>query len=201
MNQIQLDVLREIGNIGVGNATTALAQLLSIRIDMDVPTVRLLSFPELGSAIGSEEEEIVGVYLEVSGEINGSIMFLMKKEPAKYLIHKLIFDESMLSKEGECFTEMELSALKEIGNIITGSYLNAISTLTSLKASPSIPAIAVDMAAAILSVPATHFGQYDDHALLIQTKLESDKDFYGYFILLPEMESYEKILNSLGIEM
>lgn len=96
---------------------------------------------------------------------------------------------------------MELSALKEIGNIIAGSYLSALSSLTNLVITPSVPYIAVDMAASILSVPAIEFGQYGDNALLIQTEICADVAINGYFILMPEQDSYEKILTSLGISI
>jgi len=99
------------------------------------------------------------------------------------------------------FGEMELSALKEIGNIIAGSYLSALSSLTNLVITPSVPYIAVDMAASILSVPAIEFGQYGDNALLIQTEICADVAINGYFILMPEQDSYEKILTSLGISI
>ena len=97
------------------------------------------------------------------------------------------------------FSEMELSAMKEIGNIIAGSYLSALSTMTNLVITPSVPYIAVDMAAAILSVPAIQFGQFGDNALLIETEFGDDVMMEGYFILLPDEDSYDKILQSLGI--
>ena len=97
------------------------------------------------------------------------------------------------------FSEMELSAMKEIGNIIAGSYLSALSTMTNLVITPSVPYIAVDMAAAILSVPAIQFGQFGDNALLIETEFGDEVMMEGYFILLPDEDSYDKILQSLGI--
>ena len=96
---------------------------------------------------------------------------------------------------------MDLSALKEIGNIIAGSYLSALSAMTNLVISPSIPYLAVDMAASVLSVPAIEFGQYGDHALLIETEFGDDFMINGYFILMPEQESYDKILKGLGFEI
>ena len=101
--------------------------------------------------------------------------------------------------EGDTFSEMELSALKEIGNIITGSYLNSLSTMTNLKILPSVPELAIDMAGAILSVPAIEFGTMGDNILLIETQFTDDQDMSGYFILVPDLESYGKILGSLGI--
>lgn len=198
VNNIYFDVLKEIGNIGAGNATTAIASMLQLKLNMSVPKVQLLSFPELGSAIGGEEEQIVGIYLEVENDISGSMMFLLKMDSARFLVNKLMMKPEDYVGE---FDEMEISALMEIGNIIAGSYLSALSSMTNLVITPSVPYLAIDMAAAILSVPAIQFGQYGDNALLIETEFGDDVMIEGYFILLPELESYEKILSSLGIQI
>lgn len=198
VNNIYFDVLKEIGNIGAGNATTAIASMLQLRLNMSVPKVQLLSFPELGSAVGGEEETIVGIYLEVNSDISGSMMFLLKVESARFLVNKLMMKPEDYDAP---FDEMEMSALKEIGNIIAGSYLSALASMTNLTITPSVPYIAIDMAAAILSVPAIQFGQYGDNALLIQTEFGDEVLIDGYFILLPELESYSKILSSLGINI
>ncbi|MGN0342635.1 MAG: chemotaxis protein CheC [Roseburia sp.] len=196
VNSMYFDVLKEIGNIGAGNATTAMANMLNVKINMEVPRVELLGFQELGSAICPEDQAIVGIYLEVTEDISGSMMFLMTMESAHYLVNRLMGRDSSYQEE---FDEMDMSALKEIGNIIAGSYLNALSSMTNLVIAPSVPYIAIDMAAAILSVPAIQFGQYGDNALLITTEFGDDVTIEGYFILLPELESYDKILKSLGI--
>ena len=126
------------------------------------------------------------------------MMFLVDIPSARYLVNKLMMEDVPADKP---FDEMELSALKEIGNIIAGSYLSALSSMTNLVISPSVPYIAVDMAASILSVPAIEFGQFGDNALLIQTEICTDVAINGYFILMPEQGSYEKILTSLGISL
>ncbi|MGN0312782.1 MAG: chemotaxis protein CheC [Lachnospiraceae bacterium] len=198
VNNIYFDVLKEIGNIGAGNATTAIASMLQLRLNMSVPKVQLLTFPELGGAIGGEEEQVVGIYLEVENDISGSMMFVLKMESARYLVNKLMMKED--GYDGP-FDEMEMSALKEIGNIIAGSYLSALASMTNLVITSSVPYLAVDMAAAILSVPAIQFGQYGDNALLIQTEFGDETLIDGYFILLPDLESYSKILSSLGIQI
>ena len=125
-------------------------------------------------------------------------MFLLDIPSARYLVNKLMMTNE---PDDQPFGEMELSALKEIGNIIAGSYLSALSSLTNRVITPSVPYIAVDMAASILSVPAIEFGQYGDNALLIQTEICADVAINGYFILMPEQDSYEKILTSLGISI
>lgn len=193
LNQEFYDVLREIGNIGAGNATTALAQMLGCKVDMAVPQVRLLEFSEVGTIMGGEEQIMAGIYLMVEGDITGSILFLLNKESARKLIGKLMGMETV----GEELSEMEQSALKEIGNIITASYLNSLSMLTQLVIYPSVPALSIDMAGAILSVPAIEFGTMGDKLLLIQTQFFEGLD--GYFILVPDLESYDKILDALGM--
>jgi chemotaxis protein CheC len=163
---------------------------------MEVPNVQLMEASELGGAICDEEATVVGIFLEVQGDINRSMMFLMNTESAHIIVNKLMMRPVDYR---EPFDEMDLSALKEIGNIIAASYLSALATLTNLVIAPSVPYISVDMAAAILSVPAIMFGQYGDNALFIETEFGDEKEMQGYFILMPEQESYSKILGALGI--
>lgn len=198
VNDIYLDVLKEIGNIGAGNATTAIANMMGIKIEMNVPSIKLLEVSKLGTAIGPEDDTIVGIFLEVRHDIDGSMMFLLDIPSARYLVNKLLMTET---PEDQPFGEMELSALKEVGNIIAGSYLSALSSMTNLVIVPSVPYISVDMAGAILSVPAIEFGLEGDNALLIQTEICAQVAINGYFILMPEQDSYKKILSSLGISI
>ncbi|MBP5462425.1 MAG: chemotaxis protein CheC [Lachnospiraceae bacterium] len=195
MEGVYFDVLKEIGNIGAGNATTALAQLLNQKVDMKVPKVALLEFSEVGEAMGGEEQLMAGIYQLVEGDITGSIMFLLEEKSARILVSSLM---GTPPSEGP-FTEMELSALTEIGNIITGSYLSSLSMLTNLKIVSSVPAISIDMAGAIMSVPAIEFGELGDKLLLIQTAFSDDVQLDGYFILVPDLASYDKILTSIGM--
>lgn len=193
---VYYDVLKEIGNIGAGNAATALAQLLNTKVDMKVPKVDLLDFGEVGAAMGGEEQIMAGVYLGVEGDITGSIMFLLEENSAKALVCKLM---GMPYSPDLPFGEIEMSALKEIGNIITGSYLSSLSSLTNLTIIATVPDLSIDMAAAILSVPAIEFGALGDKILMIETAFSDDIDLNGYFILVPDLESYDKLLSSLGL--
>ncbi len=198
ISQEYFDVLKELGNIGAGNATTALAQLLQCKVDMKVPQVKLLEFKNVGAMIGGEEQIMTGIYLGVEGDVTGSIMFLMEKVTAKHLVSKMMMG---MESGGDQFNEMEMSALMEVGNIITGSYLNSLSDMTRLKIYPTIPSIATDMAGAILSVPAIEFGVYGDRILLIQTQFSDEMELNGYFILVPDVDSYARILSSLGLNV
>ena len=197
MSNEYFDVLRELGNIGAGNATTALAQMMQCKVDMAVPKVQLLEFRELGDATVGEETVMAGLYLGIEGDIKGSIMFLLEKAAAKHLVGKLMGMES----EGEEFSEMEFSALKEVGNIITGSYLNSLSSITNLAIYPSVPDLTVDMAGAILSVPAIEFAALGDRMLMIQTQFFDEMVLDGYFILIPDLDSYGRMLAALGINI
>ncbi|MCR4909542.1 MAG: chemotaxis protein CheC [Lachnospiraceae bacterium] len=196
VDDMYFDVLKELGNIGAGNAASSLAQMLQTKVDMKVPRVELLDFSELGEAMGGEEQIMAGIYLLVQGDITGSIMFLLEERSAHTLVSKL-----MGTSPGDHagFDEMESSALKEIGNIITGAYLNSLSAITNLTITESIPSLAVDMAGAILSVPAIEFGMVGDKMLLIQTSFTDDEELNGYFILVPDLPSYSKLLQALGV--
>lgn len=198
LTDLQFDVLKEIGNIGAGNATTALSQLVNMKIDMSVPKVALVPLTEITGIIGSEEMVVVGILLGMEGDVDGTMMFLLEEKSAHILVNLLMGRE--YNAPGE-FGEIELSALGEIGNIIAGSYLSALSSLTGLTITATVPATTVDMAAAILSVPAIEFGKLGDKVLFIQTQLGEDGFINGYIVMVPELESYGKILASLGIEI
>ena len=197
LNDLQFDVLKEIGNIGAGNATTALAKMMNMKIDMNVPRVDLVPFTNLPDIFGSPEEVLAGILVQLDGDIKGMMMFLVKEKSAHNLVNSLM--GGMIQSSGDGFSDMELSALGEIGNIIIGAYLSAMSNLTSLKISSSVPYISIDMAGALLSVPAIEFGKLGDNVLLIETQF-GELDFVnGYFLMVPELESYNAILSSLGM--
>ena len=129
-------------------------------------------------------------------------MFMLSKSAAAHLANKLMGGMLGITTDNAVdheLGEMECSAIMEVGNIITGAYLNALSGLTNLRMQPSVPHIGIDMAGALLSVPAIEFGVFGDNILLIQTKFSDDIELDGFFLLIPDMESYEKILTSLGV--
>ncbi len=196
LNSLQIDVLREIGNIGAGNAATALSKMISKRIDMDVPKVNILEFKNVAELVGGPEVEVVGIYFKVTGDITGSIMFLLDKQSSKLLTNLLMGMEDTT----DTLSEMEFSALQEVGNILAGSYLSSLSSLTGLKLIVSIPSLALDMAGAIISVPVILFGQVGDKVMLIETDFcEGTNHVKGNFFLIPDEESFEILLKSLGV--
>jgi chemotaxis protein CheC len=193
LTPMQLDALKEVGNIGTGNAATALSQLLSRKVDMTVPYVNVIPFRSIFESIG-EEQAVVGVIVRILGDAPGNILFIFEKEVALGIVGDLTGE-----KNGE-LTEMGNSAICEIGNIISSSYMNAISRFTGLSVMPSVPAVTYDMLGAILSTTFIESGQFDESVLDIETVfVEDNSELNGHFYYIPMPGSLEKILGSLGI--
>lgn len=198
LSAMQLDALKEIGNVGAGNAATALSQIINRKIDMTVPQVAILPLGDVPDVVGGPEVLVAGVYLRVFGPAPGSILFLMPQDSAFYLVDTLM---GRHEKSTHTLDEMDASALLEIGNILAGAYLNALSYFTKFTLLPSIPALAMDMAGAILSVILIQLGQMGDHALVIETEFTTDNDgVKGHFFLIPDPGSLGTILQAIGVK-
>lgn len=198
MNGIVLDVLKEIGNIGAGNAATALAKMIDKKVDMKVPKVSILEFKEVPELLGGEETPVCGIFFKIEGDINGSIMFLLEMESAFNLV------DLLMPRDNHTMDEFTYSALQEIGNILSGSYVSSLSGLTNLNMHISIPSLCIDMAGAILSVPAIHFGQIGDKILIIENQFiepEENEAVRGFFFLIPDVDSYDILFKSLGVSI
>lgn len=197
LSLVQMDALREIGNIGAGNAATALSQLLNKRIDMTVPRVSVLPLERVPEVLGGPENIVAGIFLRVLGNAPGSVMFMLPRNSALVLVDMLLGKEIGTTK---MLNDIDQSALKEIGNILAGSYLNALSMLTTLTLLPSVPALAFDMLGAILSVVLAELGQVGDYALVIETEFsETNKEVKGHFFLIPDPGSLNIILKAIGV--
>jgi len=196
LNSSIIDVLKEIGNIGAGNAATSLAKMLNKKVDMEVPQVKILEFADVPKLIGGEENLVTGVYFNLEGDLTGSFLFLLDEDSALALLNL------MMPMEFKEFDEMSNSALMEVGNILSGAYISSLASLTNLNISISVPSISYDMAGAILSVPAIQFGMVSDQVLIVENEFfDDDKNdlISGYFLLVPDLESYDVLLKSLGI--
>ena len=192
----ELDALREVGNIGAGNAATSLSQILGKKIDMTVPRARVLEFDQVPELLGGQENVVVGVYLRVFGDIQGNIMFLLPTDSAERLIEMLMGE---LEDEGLA-GEVAQSAIMEVGNILTSSYLNALSAFSGLTVVPSTPSLAYDMAGAILSTILIELSEVSDYALLIETEFLGDgQAIEGNFFMLPDLDSLHILLKSIGV--
>lgn len=192
---LQLDALAEVGNIGAGNAATALSQLINKKVHMTVPAVNIVPFNEIFNKKESEEQ-VVGVVVRVLGDTPGNILFIFDNDTANNMI------ELLTGKREEKFTELGYSVLCEVGNIISGSYMNAIAKFTNMVIMPSVPAVADDMLGAILSTTFIEAEQFDDDVLDIETIFQNEDEtkIGGHFYYVPKPGSLDKILNSLGIK-
>lgn len=196
VNEMLVDVLKEIGNIGAGNAATALAKMIDKKVDMLVPQVKIIDIEEVQDILGGAEKPVAGIYFQMGGEVEGNMMFLLDIESANNLI-PMIFQRE---KETDELDAMDISVLSEVGNILAASYMNSLSKLTNLTLNISVPSVSIDMVGAILSVPAIQFGQFSDKLLFIETEfVEDKKEVTGDFFLLPDIESFDKILRALGV--
>ncbi|HHX55954.1 MAG TPA: chemotaxis protein CheC [Clostridiales bacterium] len=197
MDSIHFDVLKEVGNIGSGNAATALAQLIQDKVNMEQPQAELIQIENISDIVGGAETIVTAILITLEGDIEGMMMFMLDHSSAGNLSNILLKD---IDEETINENKLDESAIKESGNIIAGAYLRALSKLLNITIEPSIPYLSVDMAGAILSVPAIEFGKLGDDALIIETKFWKDEyDVSGYFILIPTLNSYEIIMNSLGL--
>lgn len=198
LTETHLDVLAEVGNIGAAHGATALSTFLNRRIDMQVPCVQILPFHRLEEAVGGAEAPVAGVYLAFTGEMSGTILFMLDQPSTRHMKEFFSWVPGITSGDG--FSEVDISLLKEVGNILTGAYLNALHGLTGLDAAPSVPLFAYDMVGAILSVPMAAFGQTGEYAMFIESVfLDGDRGIRGHFFIIPEPSAFQRILNALGI--
>ncbi len=197
LQEIELDILREVGNIGAGHAATALSTLIQKTIDMEVPKVNIVSFADIGELLGGEEQIMVSVFLRVEGDAPGNLLFMLTLDSAKELVEQIVYSEESNSDE---FNDMEYSALKEIGNILAGSYLSSLADFTNLTLLPTVPAVTIDMVGAILGFGLIQVSQVSDVAIVIDTTfLEGDRKVEGHFFLIPDPDSFDILFNALGV--
>ncbi|ACD22892.1 chemotaxis protein CheC [Clostridium botulinum] len=192
-NSMQLDALKEVSNIGAGNAATALSVMISEKIDMTVPSVNIVKLEDIIEL--NSEEEVAGIVIRVLGDISGNILLIFNANRAKAMIERLAGCEEAIT------SELGKSVLCEITNIITGSYMNAIAQFTNLKIIPSVPAVAYDMISAILTTTFIESCQYEENILDIETVFLDDtqEEIGAHFYYVPMPGSLEKILQSIGV--
>lgn len=198
LTEKQLDALREIGTIGAGNGATALSQMMGKRVRMTVPEIRIVPFAEVTETVGGAERVVAGLFTTASGAAHCNILFVFPIESARVLVDILMDRPIGQTKELDF---LDKSALAEVANVVSGAYLNSLSNFTGLDFIPSVPAVAVDMAGAILNTVLIQAGVMGDHALLLETEFsEIEEKITGQFFLLPEEGSLEKTLNALGVK-
>jgi len=194
----QLDALKEISNIGMGHAATALSQLIGETVRLRVPQVSVTDIAQVPELLGGSERVVVGVTLQVLGDARGNILLIFPEASASLLIARLLRQKQ---------TDLEIdeisgSTLKEVGNILASAYLNALGSLLHMTLIPSIPLLAHDMAGAIVDHVLIELSMAGDLALMVDTVFQGDspdqQPVKGHFFLLPDPGSLDLVLKAAG---
>ena len=195
LSPLQLDALREVGNIGSGNAAVALSTMVDKKVLLSVPRASLVPLVKVSDLVGGAETPVVGIYLHISGDASGSMLLLLAETSATEMAHLMVAG----SDAGD-LTTVEQSALQETGSILAGSYLNALSQMTGILLRPSVPGFAMDMAGAIVDFILVEISQSDDYVLVIETEFDIlEHVIRGHLILFPDLGSLDLILGRLGV--
>jgi len=197
LNEMHIDVLKEIGNIGSGNASTALSSMIGKEILIKMPSVKILGFQEAIENNGSPEDLVAAVLIRLKNEVEGMILLLVQKEFAEIILN-IFFQKTDIDLLA--LDENDISALSEVGNIMGSSYISAIGTLTGLEVGVEAPSFAVDMLGAIMSVPAIEFGEVGDKLLCIDKSIEIDGvSIKSNMMLIPTVDSLSTLFKRLGL--
>lgn len=193
----QFDALREIGNVGMGQAASALSQLTGNAIHLEVPRVVLADTVAMPQLLGDAERVVVGIYLRMLGSAQGNILMVFPRGNAVRILEELLPGRV---SEGDALSELELSALKELGNILASAYLNALGEMLGMTLIPSVPLISIDRVGSVIQNACAEFGEPGELTLILDTEFFSkDERISGQFFLLPSPSSLGTILSALGI--
>ena len=198
MGALEFDILKEIGSIGGGNAATALSSMLNAKVNMSMPAVKVLGFNPALNLLGDPEELVAAIFVEMSGELEGVMLFILTKEFADEIVQR------MLGKGGVDMLELDeidSSVLTEIGNIVISSYITAMSSLANVEVELSVPQFTANMLGGILSVPIAVMGQHSDRIMMITGEFKIDgKALNSNMLLLPDVKSLNVLMKKLGVE-
>lgn len=197
LNHLELDTLREIGSIGTGNAATALSQMLKRQVRITMPEVRIMGYNEAIEWIGGPEEITAGVLVRLSGQISG---IMLSVQPIEFvnLVLESVMDKGITNYEQ--LSELEHSALIEVGNIMISTFINALSGLAGMDVSLTVPAFTVDMQGAILAVPMAEYGGQSNYIMTIGGNfICNGKEIPCRLLLSPDIRSLNFLLRKLGV--
>ncbi|MCL1791263.1 MAG: chemotaxis protein CheC [Peptococcaceae bacterium] len=195
LNEMQMGALSEMGNIGAGNAATALSQLLNIKIDIKVPHVRVVPIEKTDDWFDRADVKIA-IYLRVMGEAPGKALFLMSPQSGQFLAKTLLSRDKSPDFDKD---EMACSAIMEVGNVLVSSFLVALTNFSGILMQSSIPAMSMDMLGAILQGIFLDNDEVGDTVLIIDTEFSGTSDIEGLFLFLPDGDALEKLLGVFGL--
>ena len=199
LKALQLDALREVANIGAGHAATALSTMTGGTIMISVPTINIARLEDVPPQISGPEEPVAAVLMNMLGDLTGRTLLVFPKPTA------IRMAELMLRKPQGTFTdlgELEQSAIKEAGNILSGAYMNALSDFMGLMLLPSPPSLAVDMSSAVLTTAYLQFGSDRDYVFCVESEFylqDIGERLRGFFLLLPDYASLQAILKAVRV--
>ena len=198
LKALQLDALREVANIGAGHAATALSQMIGGTIMISVPTINVSRLEEVPPQISAPEEPVAAVLMHMLGDLTGRTLLVFPKPTAARLA------SLMLRRPGssEELGEMEQSAIKEAGNILSSAYMNALSDFMGMMLLPSPPSLAIDMSTAVLTTAYLQFGTDRDYVFCVESEFymtDVDEKLRGFFLLLPDPASLQAILRAIRV--
>ena len=197
LNGLELDTIREIGSIGTGNAATALSSMLGCPVRIDMPEVRIMGYNEAIEWIGGPEVITAGVLVHMFGEINGIMLSVQQLDFVNLVLERMV-DRTVSSYEE--LTELDRSALVEVGNIMISTFINALSGLADITTKLTVPAFAVDMQGAILTVPMAEFGGQSDYIMTIGANfICQQRQVPCRLLLSPDIRSLNFLLKKLGV--
>jgi len=196
LNYEEFDTLVELGNIGIGNVATSLSTLLEKTINVSIPKVNTLDISEISDVLGGSEKRVAGVLFGMSQDIEGMMLFILEEKFAGDIVNILFKSDSA---NFDNLDEISISTLKEVANIMAGTYLNAISSMTDFRIELSVPYFTVDMLGAIMDIPAIQFGEIGNKILLVEEKIiEGGEGFNSYLMFVPTLDSIKKILDKVN---
>lgn len=197
LSDIQIDALKEVGNIGAGNASIALSQIVGEKVDLLMPRASVKSLGEVPMLVGGPEALVAGVYMPIAGDCPGSILLLLEANGAMSLAERMVKDVSLFVQEAET---LKRSALQEAGSILAGAYLRALGELTGLFFKPSVPGFAMDMAGAIIDYVLVDIADTEEEVFVVETDFEiSGLKLEGHLVLFPERGTLNMMLERLGV--
>lgn len=198
INEMHKSALQEIGNIGMGNATKSLTFFLDNSIKLDPPDVEFLEMDKISEFLGGREEYLVlSALSSITGEINGTVVLIMRKELLSKVFEKVIPGNSEIDESN--LSDIQSSAISELANMFIGSYTTAVATFLDADVKISLPYVCVDMLGAVLSSTMVELCTQCDKILVVNNYIESEQDNAFQMFYLPDEESYKKIMIKLGM--
>ncbi len=199
LQPVQIDALREVANIGAGHAATALSQMTGQTIMISVPRINIARLEDITTQITAPEEPVAAVLMHMLGDLTGRTLLVFPR-PTAIRLSELMLRRPEGSSKG--LGELEQSAIKEAGNILSGAYMNALSDFMGMMLLPSPPSLAVDMSQAVLSTAYVQFGADRDYVFCVESEFymkDIDEHLRGFFLLLPDTASLQAILRAIKV--